>query len=117
MPSVEEFIQALKSVDVKSGQSQMLKAHYNAENKVITSTQLAKAAGYKGYQAANLWYGKLGKSLGLALGTTPDHTYNDGTPIWTFILADGWRIGQEDEWEWRMRPELVSALEKLGYVN
>ena len=117
MPTIDDFVAAIKAVDVKPGQYAMLKAHYKAINHTITSTRLAGAAGYKGYQAANLWYGKLGKSIGVALGTTPDRTYNDGTPIWTFIIADGWRTGYEDEWEWEMRPELATALEILGLVK
>ena len=116
MATVEELVNALKNVEIKIGQLKVLRAHFLSPNCVITSTQLAAAADYKGYQAANLWYGKLGKAIAIHLGTTPDHTYDDGMPIWTFMLADGWRTGYEDEWEWKLRPEVAKALELTGLV-
>jgi predicted HNH restriction endonuclease len=117
MATIDEWVSAFQEVVITSGQEKMLCAHYLAPDQIITSTQLATAANYKGYQAANLWYGKLGKAIALKLNTTPDHSYDDGTPIWTFMLADGWRTGYENEWEWRLRPEVAKAIELIGIVS
>ena len=91
MVTADQYKNAIKVADITTGQLKMLKAHSKAPDRTITSSKLAEAAGYKGYQAANLWYGKLGKAIAMQIGTTPDRIYDDGSPIWTFILADGWR--------------------------
>ena len=44
---------------------QLFRAHYSAPNHTLTSTELADAAGYKGWQGANLQYGLLGKSCAM----------------------------------------------------
>lgn len=111
MPTVEDFQKALSGIKMTDGQSKMLQAHLNSPDRTITSSELAAAAGYKSYRAANLHYGNLGKSIALFLGTTPEQNYDNGTPIWTFMIADGWRVGHGEEWKWRMHPELVKALE------
>jgi hypothetical protein len=42
---------------LSDGQVAMLKAHFRAPDQTITATELAKAAGYARYSAANLQYG------------------------------------------------------------
>jgi hypothetical protein len=113
---VSEYVQAFRSMisDFTDGHVAMLKAHYNASNQCITATQLAEAAGYANYGAANLQYGNIGKALAeelyLALPTR-----GDGTPIYTYALATaGDPRGEEDHWVWKLRPEVSSAIEILG---
>jgi len=115
-PEVSEYVQAFRSMisDFTDGHVAMLKAHYNASDQCITATQLAEAAGYANYGAANLQYGIIGKALAeelyLALPTR-----RDGTPIYTYALATaGDPTGEEDHWVWKLRPEVSAAIEILG---
>ena len=64
IPTAEEYRQALGAI-LKPGHSlwEMLKAHYEAPGKKMSSTQLADAAGYKDFTATNSQYGKLGREL------------------------------------------------------
>lgn len=64
----EQYQEGLKTVSLSDPQMEMLKAHYNAVNRSITYTELANAAGYDSYETANSQYGKLGRSLGEAVG-------------------------------------------------
>lgn len=83
----------------------------------ITATELARAAGYAHYSAVNLQYGLVGKMLWEELPTQLD-TGPGGEPIYTSALAaPGDRAGPEAHWVWRMRPEVVGALVKLGLNN
>lgn len=94
---------------------EMLKAHYQADEYTLTATELATAAGYDNYSLANLQYGTLGKLLGAHLPIEPEQK-EDGTPIWTTILAEGDPEQLEGEhYRWIMRPELVRALKELPW--
>ncbi|VGO20975.1 hypothetical protein [Pontiella sulfatireligans] len=93
----------------------MLKAHYQADEHTLTATELAAAARYDNYSAANLHYGKLGKLLGAHLPFEPNKK-EGGTPIWITILAVGDPETPEGEhYRWIMRPELVQALKELPW--
>ncbi len=93
----------------------MLKAHYQADEHTLTATELASAAGYDNYSAANLHYGMLGKLLGAHLPIEPEKR-DDETPIWTTILAEGDPERTEEEhYRWIMRAELVQALKELPW--
>ena len=48
---------------MSGGQRAMLRAHYEAPGRKITATQLAQAAGFANFSAANLQYGLLGAML------------------------------------------------------
>jgi predicted HNH restriction endonuclease len=110
MINVEDFKSALTSISITAGQKKMLKAHLNTPGCVMTSSELAKAANYANYRAANLQYGNLAKKISKYLGQGP--MFYNGEYIWTFALADGYRI-EKDEWKWTLRKELVHALEEV----
>ena len=60
--TVEQFKKALHALHDKwlpASHLNMLKAQFRAPNSTISATQLAKAAKYKTYHAANLQYGTL----------------------------------------------------------
>lgn len=89
----------------------------------MTATELAKAANYENYNAANLQYGKLGQALATELNYNP-RTREDGTPIWTSVLADSpehinleeldrsmARREEDGHFEWKLRPQVVEALQ------
>ena len=68
IPTAAAYQKALSSISISDQQRAMLKARYHSPNRSITYTDLAKAAGYSDYGAANLQYGQLGLILGEAVG-------------------------------------------------
>lgn len=128
-PSVEAYGEALRALGrLPEGHQAMLDAHLAAPDHVITATQLAEAAGYQSYSAANLQYGTLGCRLAEELDWHPPRR-KDGSPIWTYALAtDAADAGSDahpddeqvddaressPEFQWRMRPQVVEALRNL----
>jgi hypothetical protein len=111
-----EYLAAFNSIRdrLSDGQRAMLKAHYNAPDRTLTATELATAAGYESYSAANLQYGFVGKWLHEEL-LCPLPKRDDGTKIYTFALATGLDDGKvEVEWRWVLKPEVATALQQLG---
>lgn len=112
-PSTEEATKALYRIwpKISAGQKAMLLAHHKAKDQRITATQLAQAAGYASYSAANLQYGLLG---GLLFAEMPEELprRGDGTPIMTCAIArgDASEKDAEDDWVWKMRPHIYDAL-------
>lgn len=118
-PETQQYIDAFKRIvnNLSDGHCAMLKAHYHAPEQTITATELAAAALYRNYGAANLQYGLVGKMLYEEL---PTHlpTRGDGTPIFTYALATaGESSGPEDHWRWKLRPQVACAIEVLGLQN
>lgn len=118
-PSAAEYRLALALTKPGKAQRAMLAAHLAVPDHVLTATELAHAAGYADYSAANLHYGTFAFDLGRELDFTPSERGNDGQVIWTFVLATGWRDEEggpgAGEWHWRLRPELVEALHQSGF--
>ncbi len=108
----------------------MLRAHLASPERLISATGLAKAAGYVGYEGANLNYGRLGQRIAREIGFVPPRRA-DGTEIWTCAIARdpgrgtdiaGRSIGDArrrdvdgGHFEWLLRPQAVQALEALGW--
>jgi hypothetical protein len=117
-PSSSETEKAFERIWAKMthGQRKMLIAHYKAPQHRITATELAQAAGYANYSAANLHYGLLGA---LVFSEMPEvlPSRADGTPIMTFAIATGNAsdLSAENHWVWTMRPHIVEALDKLKH--
>lgn len=115
-PSGEEYVEAFRKVlrNLSDRHCVMLKAHYHAPQQTITATQLAKAARYSSYSAANLQYGNVGKALYEELPIDLQKKA-DGTPIYTSALATARETAEsEAHWTWQMRPEVAYAIEQLG---
>lgn len=118
-PTVDEATAALKRLHGRLNDNHlaMLRAHVKAAGHQITATQLADAAGYKSYSAANLQYGLVGAML---LSEMPEALPKrpDGTPILTCAIASGEYPQGVDEaqWVWTMRPHIVAALKASGIV-
>lgn len=108
----------------------MLRAHLAAPDHLISATNLAAAAGYAGYEGANLHYGKLGQRVADEIGFVPPRR-EDGTEIWTCAIARDTSMDTEYpdtsmlealsrnmetlHFEWQMRPQVVQALRALGW--
>ena len=87
--SSDAFLRAFQILwPLPSHQLAMLKAHYDGPERILTATQLAAAAGWDDYSAANLHYDKLNFDLAMELEWTPP-TGLDGNPTWTMTLAGG----------------------------
>lgn len=113
-PSAKEAELAFRRIEkrLSAGHKAMLRAHLRASGHEITATQLAAAAGYGGYTAANLQYGLLGAML---FAEMPEELPRrpDGTSIMTCVIAtkDDLRETAEEHWIWKMRPHIVEGLE------
>jgi len=113
LPSAAEYRIAFESVLPGSpeGHQAMLDAHLNAAANRITATELARAAGYAGYEAANLQYGKLARRICEALQFTPP-VGNSGEPTFTYVLATSMKTPSQD-WVWTLHEVVVVALQPL----
>jgi hypothetical protein len=90
----------------------LLKTHFLAPEHTITVSELAKAVDYENYNAVNLQYGTFADHICNALGRL-------GKPeVRLAILASTPNKGEEKEhWKLVMRPELVQALQGLGWFG
>jgi len=131
-PSAKVYEEAFLIVlpQVSDPYRNMLKAHFEAPDFLISATKLAEAAGYESYGAANLHYGKLGKLIATETDFTPPKRAN-GTEIWTCAIARDPALDTEfpqtslleavvrnmdtGHFEWQMRPQVVEALKALGF--
>lgn len=118
-PKAAEYVLAFQKIldGLPDSYIKMLKAHYTAPNRTITSTQLADACDFHNYNAAVLHYGTLGSRLYEQLPINlPKH--KDGSPVYTYMLATGGDDEQaKSEWEWKMRPEVADAIAHLGLCD
>jgi hypothetical protein len=124
-PSAREYAEAFDEIgSLHPNYQAMLDAHLSAPDRLISSSQLAAAAGYANWSAANLHYGTLARRLAEAMNYNPP-TRDDGSPIWTYTLAtaagDGdlepeqlfavlERSFDDPHFEWLLRPQVVEAL-------
>lgn len=118
-PAAVEYVRAFQNIleGLPDSYIKMLKAHYRAPNRTITSTQLADACDFHNYNAAVLHYGTLGSKLYEQLPMNLP-THKDGSPVYTFMLATEGDSGQAgSEWEWKMRPEVADAIAQLGLCD
>jgi hypothetical protein len=120
--TIEEFTKALLAVYDKGlpeSHLKMLQAQYRATNSTITATQLAKAAKYKSYHAANLQYGTLACNVAKVLGYNPE-IGADGKPRWWTTLSYskfGTTESDKDHFQFIMRPELIEALSSMVWIK
>ncbi|WP_300114313.1 hypothetical protein [Sphingobium sp.] len=128
--SVYEVALARLLPDMPDSYIAMLRAHLTAPDHLISATKLAEAAGYAGYEGANLHYGKLGQRVADEVGFSPPRR-EDGTEIWTCAIARDTSLDTEypdtsmlealsrnmetQHFEWQMRPQVVQALRALGW--
>jgi len=119
--TVEQFKRALLLVRDKGlpqSHLDMLRAQCRAPNSAITATQLADAAKYQNFNAANLQYGTLAFNIAGVLGFTPA-CRSDGSPRWWTTLS--YSIGGAAEpdtghFQFVMRPELIEALRSMKWA-
>lgn len=119
--TVEQYKKALLAVrdsGLPASHLVMLKAQCRAPNSTITATQLAEAAGFKNYNAANLQYGTLASNVAAALGYNPEKR-PDGTPMcWTTLSYSVADTTEQDtgHFQFIMRPEFIEALRSMRWA-
>lgn len=131
-PSAKVYEEAFARLlpDMPDSYVAMLRAHLSAPDRLISATRLAEAAGYSGYEGANLHYGKLGQRVADDIGFDPPRR-EDGTEIWTCAIARDPSLDAEfpdtsmleamsrtfdvRHFEWQMRPQVAQALRALGF--
>jgi len=95
----------------------MLRAHYNKQNRSITYTELASAAGAANHGAANLQYGQLGRDVGEAIGFEfIDAGDRPGERFYSSALGMP-NPYTEGEFQLVMHHELAKALEQLNWFE
>lgn len=119
MPTSEEFRNAFRQLRSNLTQKQlvMLRAHYHSGGRAITESELAAAASYSSYRAANLQYGALARKVCSLIEYEPPSP-RDGRPLWPQTIAEA--VHRERyglELQWVMRPEAADALADLGIVR
>ncbi len=116
-PTAKRYRLAFQAIEEKlsAGHRAMLEAHYQAPDHTISLGQLAKAARYDGEAGVKLQYGLLAKRLCAAMSFKPPECYSDGSPIWSYGLADVPEEKTSKHWLWQLRPEVVKALDGLKW--
>lgn len=117
--TVQQFVDALNGLLAENGLTEahvkMLTAQCRARGAAITATELAKAANYKNYSAANLQYGTLAHIISDKLGYTPPNYPNGKSMYWTTLSTAG--AGKSEHFQFVMRRELVKALKIIKLVE
>ncbi|MHC1999529.1 hypothetical protein ACYQR9_03680 [Methylobacterium sp. CM6241] len=114
--TVEEYVAFFSAQPLAEHHRVMLVAHASAPDRTLTAGELAAAAGWADFGAANLHYGKLGDQVAQTLELElPKHL--SGKPIATSALADSvdpdWKP-IEGFFRWRLHEEVAEALERLN---
>ena len=108
-PSADCYTSAIRTLGtLADSHLSMLRFHYSAPDRTVMATQMARAASFQHYGVANLHYGSLGRRIGELLNFNP-------TTMPVDVLVTQAKPG--NEWLWTMRPEVVLALEQLGWVE
>ena len=113
IPTALEYRALLATIIMTVEQRAMLDAHLRASDHILTATELAHAGGYDSYVSANNQYGKLARKIAEELEWEPP--IFRGQQTWTFALATGADDGEDSNtpnWRWRLRTELVEALQR-----
>lgn len=118
-PTADEAAKAFLRIEPRlhAAHKAMLRAHLKSKDRNITATELATAAGYAGYPAANLHYGLLGAMLFAEMPEDLPKGAN-GLPVMTCAIAslDDQRSSPEHQWIWKMRPHIVEGLKMAAIL-
>ncbi len=116
IPSYADYVEGLTAIKSLMSESQLrlLQQQYYALNHTIGATELSEVADIQGGRGTvNLLYGRLGKMFCDATGFEPDRR-EIGTHRWWSVWSTGHEEGTRFFWE--MHPQVVEALESLGWV-
>jgi predicted HNH restriction endonuclease len=116
--SAKQYVQAFRRHGSKTSDEQraMLKAHAEAPGKILSTVQLAQAAGSKAPQRTHVAYGQLGHALAQILDPRTRRLPGRDR-IWTRYLGVDNRDPETNDVMWRMYPEVAEALYRLGWAS
>lgn len=119
-PTAEEFAEALLVVNSRmtDEQTRMLRALHDADERTLTATQLAEAAGKPSFEYANSVFGRLARMVAEEVGYSPSKR-PDRTVRWTTTLALAADKGSDEatgHFRWTMRTEVAEALAGIARI-
>ena len=117
IPAAEEFAEALTAVNPSDNMWEVLKYHYRASEKKVSSRKLCEHIGFADLAAINMHYGALGHKVADYLNFVPPGRYHDGRVLWiTCLTLNDVKIRDDDKGDYQhiLRPEVSEALEILG---
>ena len=96
------------------GAPDILRFQFLAPDRTVTPAQIADQMKYKDWNAANLWYGKLGILIAEALNYAPAKRAKGKAKFWSTISTG---VGPEDteHFQFVMRPDFAQAIADLGW--
>ena len=120
--TTQEFKAALLAtrdwMGISPTQLQMLQAQCRAPDCTITATQIASQLGLKSPAAARLEYAAFARAVADKLGYEPPRVGKRPVRWWSALSVG--RAGTDDSgdgnFEWIMRPELVTALRAMKWA-
>jgi hypothetical protein len=105
--TVQQYINAFGSIEVTDLEKKLIISNYDFPEHTITSKQMARHAGFAGMAAANGNYGNFAKKF------CKYFDVNIRVKVGVFVSFK--KI--ENGWRWILRPKVVLALEKIGWVT
>src|SRR6056297_2353244 len=111
VPSVEEYVEAIRQVTLSGPQGAMLTALSLAGEDGLTEMRMANSAGYKSRSSANRSFAAAGLLIADYLSITPVETAGAGDPDGTSLLGyRGEASGETDSGNWILHAELREAV-------
>lgn len=112
-PSAKDYKTAFEMIEdeLRACDLKMLRIHYARPAHTLTAGDMAEAMGYRNYQSANLHYGRLGGLLCRQLNLSCRQKVE---ALCSFVEPN--TVGNS-HWLWVMLPEVVQALEALGWCS
>lgn len=107
--TLEQYRQAFSELTLSDTQMGLLTAHYLMPERIATARTLANTIGWTAYQPVNSQYGGLANKLISKIGG--DWPPNE---IWMNAISKMWH---DQEWHWKMWPEVADALEYTGLTE
>lgn len=105
-------LQALERTGIHHSHRDLLRAHFAAPEHTVSWRELAPSVGYANAEAVKLQYGSFARRLAEQLGVT-----RPPAGFWLHVLADwGSHLDASGHTTYKMRPQLVSALRRLGWI-
>ncbi|HWB11594.1 MAG TPA: hypothetical protein VG826_20350 [Pirellulales bacterium] len=124
---IDDFKRALKAVrddDKVSVEKlklwrKLLGCHYAMPGHTITAMELAQQCKLASFSEANLRYGALAHAVADHLRFQPEpRPTGDRKPMWWLALSTGsYGDDRDSMFQFTMRPELIAALEEMGWVR
>lgn len=105
--TVDGYVEAFQVIKFSKARRLMLSSHRRADDRSMTPTELAQAAGWKTQTSATTHYSKLGKEVAERLDLQID---GNDKAAWTSALA---QFNPETE-QLQMHPEVAEALDRLN---